>query len=102
MDINYPQDKQLKQFTPHIKEEFLRKILLGEINEYTPDYNKIKEYVPLATLYCILRINIKTDTTSEINFAKEMNLKKFTIRNVIEEIFPVSLYVNISFPYQLS
>ena len=95
LEINNLQDKQLKQFTPHIKEEFLRKTLLGEINEYTPDHNKIEEYVPLAALYCVLRINIKTDTTSEINFAKEMNLKKFTIRNVIEEIFPNSIYVNI-------
>lgn len=95
LEINYSQDKQLKQFTPHIKEEFLRKTLLGEINGYTSDYNKIAEYVPAASLYCVLRINIKTDTTSEINFAKEMNLKKFTIQNVIEEIFPNSLYINI-------
>ncbi len=95
VETNLAQNEQLKKYTPHIKEEQLRKLLLGEISHYDTSLSQAEEYVPAAALYCVLRINIKTDTTSEINFAKEMNLKKFIIRNVIEEVYPESVYVNI-------
>ncbi len=96
IETNNLQSKQINDFYPYVQSEYVRKYLFGESNNIkTENYYNINRIIPPSKNYCVLFYDINFKTSSELNLAKEIQLIKFTIKNVIEEIYPQSFYVNI-------
>ena len=95
IEANLAQSRKISDYAPHTQNEFLRKILMGETaDDEIIQFNEKYHLFPTAHHYCVLRFDIRCDETSEVNFAEEMKLKKFIVKNVIEEICPGCIYVS--------
>lgn len=95
LSSNFLLNKTIRSYTPHIKNELLRKIVLNELptDEALEAISK-HSLIPHSDYYAIFRFDINLNITDEAEFSKELKTQKFIINNVMEDLISNYIYIN--------